>query len=127
MAQGEEEISLAWEGDAEGLQSQEAEQVARTDGATSGKKFQVEWKERLKKAIDDVENGMSIRKLAKLNSIAAATINKHIKADEDIVPSGGHPWLSDEIEKKLLHWCLHMAKIGFPLSKQVLPKPFNTF
>ncbi|XP_064083214.1 uncharacterized protein LOC135199256 [Macrobrachium nipponense] len=80
-----------------------------------------EWREMLRKALAEVEAGISIRQIAKKYSIGRNTIRKYLQMGLDKSPQKGVPWLSADVERDIVDWCLEMARIGHPQTKQSLP------
>ncbi|XP_064090903.1 uncharacterized protein LOC135204676 isoform X2 [Macrobrachium nipponense] len=81
-----------------------------------------EKREILRKALADVEAGISIRQISKKYPISRSTLSKWIQMGLDNGPkSSAMPWLSADVEKEIVDWCLEMARIGHPQTKQSLP------
>ncbi|XP_064090901.1 uncharacterized protein LOC135204676 isoform X1 [Macrobrachium nipponense] len=81
-----------------------------------------EKREIFRKAVAEVEAGISIRQIAKKYSISRSTLSKRIQMGLDNGPkSSAMPWLSADVEREIVDWCLEMARIGHPQTKQSLP------
>ncbi|XP_064090899.1 uncharacterized protein LOC135204674 [Macrobrachium nipponense] len=77
--------------------------------------------EEIRKALAEVEAGISIRQIAKKYSIGRNTIRKYLQMGLDKSPQKGVPWLPADVERDIVDWCLEMARIGHPQTKQSLP------
>lgn len=78
------------------------------------KKFQYT-PENLKKAINEVKNGMSYREAAKKFGVPASTIGGHVMNKHQ--RTGKTTNLLAEEEKQFVEWILHMLDNGFPVEK----------
>ena len=118
------EVPLVQIADEEGpLQEAEEEKGdVRARPKTWSEDFE-EWKGRVLDAVASIQGGMSIRKAAKAYCVAAPTIVKCMKkGDVDVPALGGRPWLTADIEKDLVDWCVLMTKVGCQLQiRKMLP------
>ena len=66
------------------------------------------------KAVAEVKNGQSYRKVAKKYGIAVMTLSDKVKGRVALVDSkpGPDPYLSKQQESRLADWFIHTSKIG---------------
>lgn len=77
--------------------------------------------EQMKKALDDVKNGMSLNLAAKIHGVPRMTLSdKHKGKSPSVRKMGPSAVLTRDEESHLVKWILHLSDMGFPVNKEHL-------